>query len=326
MIVLTRLITAGIATLCFCIAGMEITNRIDGSLVMYQDPAESAETLAAEGRWAEASLLAEFSLTRPDLSDAKRAAEVSRRASEELDSFRGQIERFAHGAITGEPTDMASMMGSLSLDLFVIGDIRDLAVQGWKEATDGSGDSVILALSAVGLTTTLAPHLDWAPALLKALKRSGALTREFVKFLSHTVRQAAKTRDYGRLTTVVGDFGQAAKRLGPGPLRGAMAAVDNADDLTRVARAAEFDAGGTYALARLFGKDGVKAIGKDGKNVGALLTSVKAGSRISKFLKKTAGSLPTAWIVIIMGVSLLALIGTMLPGKRRLSQKRVTTR
>jgi hypothetical protein len=323
---LTRLITAGVATLCFFIAGMEITSRIGGSLVMYQDPAESAEALAAEGRWAEAAMLAEFSLSRPDLSDPKRAAEVSRRASEELDSFRGQIERFAHGAITGEPTDMASMMGSLSLDLFVIGDIRDLAVQGWKEAADGTGDSVILALSAVGLTTTLAPQLDWAPALLKALKRSGALTREFVQSLLLTVRQAAKTRDYGRLTTVVGDFGQAAKRLGPGPLRGAMAAVDSADDLSRVSKAAEFDANGTYALARLFGKDGVKAIGKDGKNVGSLLASVKGGSRISKFLRKTAGSLPTAWIVIILVVSLLALIYTVRPGKRRSTQTRVTTR
>ena len=51
---------------------------------------------------------------------------------------------------------LVTLMGNTLgyLDLFVIGDIRDLVVQGGRELNDGSGDDLILALSAVGLATT----------------------------------------------------------------------------------------------------------------------------------------------------------------------------
>lgn len=314
---ITRLCIAGTALLTLCLAGLELSERASGDLVLFHDPATSAASLAEEGRWAEAEIIAGFALSRPDLGERQGAEEILHRSNEELDSFRGQLERFTLGAVTGEPTDMPSMLGSLSLDLFMIGDIRDIAVQGWKEWSEGTGDGVILALSAIGLTTTLAPQLDWAPALLKALKRSGALTREFVQFLSRTARQASATGDYNKLTRIIGDFGQAAGRLGPGPLRGVMSSVDDAHDLTRVARASEVDPRSTYVLARLFGKDGVKAIDMDGRNVGKVAGSIKAGSRITKIAKKTTGSLPAIWLVIIMAVSLLALMATAYPGKRR---------
>ena len=199
-----RLCIAGAALTTLVFAGLELTDRIRGELVLTQDAALTAGEMADEGRWAEAGMVAEFVLSRPDLGDEEKAAQVLARSNEELESFRGQAVSFVHGAITGEPTDMPSMLGSLSLDLFVLGDIRDIAVQGWKEATDGSGDNLILALSAIGLTTTLAPHLDWAPALLKALKRTGALTKDFVEFLSRTARKAIGTGDYGDLTKTVG--------------------------------------------------------------------------------------------------------------------------
>ena len=39
-----------------------------------------------------------------------------------------------------------------------------------------AGALVIVALSAVGLATTLAPEVDWAPSLLKAARRAGSMT------------------------------------------------------------------------------------------------------------------------------------------------------
>lgn len=312
------MLIAGAAVFILFVSGFEFWQRLSGDLLLDDDPASDAGELAAQGRWAEARLIAEFALSRPDLGDANEAARILARSNDELQSFRGQLQRFAHGAITGEPTDMASMLGSLSLDLFVVGDIRDLAVQGWKEAADGSGDDLILALSAIGLTTTLAPQVDWAPALLKSLKRTGALTREFTQTLSRAASRALVSGDYRPLTRLVGDFGEAAARLGPGPLRGVMASVKDADDLGRIARASAVDPRSTYVVTRLFGTEGIKAIDTGGGNVGRVAGSIKAGSRAAKLVGKSAGALPTSWLAALMIASLLALLWAMLPGRRLL--------
>lgn len=236
-----RLCIVGAAAISLFLSGLALSSRIRGELVLYQDAAENAADLARDGRWVEARMVAGFALSRPELGDENKARDVLLRSNEELESFKGQLKRFTYGAVPGEPTDMPSMLGSLSLDLFVLGDIRDLAVQGWKEAVDGSGDSVIPTLSAIGLTTTLAPHLD------------------------------------------------------------------------RVASGAEVVPRSTYVAARPFGKDGVKAIDMNGKNVSQVAASVKAGSRVGKFASKSIGVLPTPWLGAVAVASLLILIEAVLP-------------
>ncbi|MDJ0956186.1 MAG: hypothetical protein QNI91_05005 [Arenicellales bacterium] len=308
---------AGFAALCCYSAGYEIIHRLQGSLILAEDPIDSTKSLAAEERWAEVKMMTDFLVERPDLVDSEQVGSLSRQADLELNSFWGQTQSFAQGAVTGEPTDLASMLGSLSLDLFVIGDIRDLAVQGWKQIQYGSGDTLILALSAIGLTTTLAPHLDWAPALMKALTRTGALTSRFMRSLTRTSREAIKTGQYTKLSGVVTDLGKAAKRLGPGPLRGVTRSVDSAEDLAKVAKAAEIDAKGTYFMTRMFGKDGVKLISKDGKNIGLLVTSVKTGSRLTKLVHKSVGVVPTMWLSLILALSIAVLISVAVPRPRR---------
>lgn len=296
----------------------ELSNRFDEeSWVLPVDPVDEIRALAAQKRWAEARLLADFVKENPHLGDERAAAELSSLADVELDSYRGQLRGFARGAATGEPTDGASMLGSLSLDLFVIGDIRDLAVQGWKEMRYGEGDTVILALSAVGLTTTLAPQFDWAPALLKALKRTGALTRGFLRSLKNASRTAVRTGRFDAVGKITADVGRTARHLGPGPLRGAMRSVDSADDLARLARASEVSPRGTYAIARLFGNSGVKRISKDGGNVGRLVTTMKAGSRLGKIATKSVGTLPSSWLAVLLGVAALIAAATLWPRRRR---------
>jgi hypothetical protein len=96
-----------------------------------------------------------------------------------------------------------------------------------------------------------------------------------------------------------------------------MASVDSPEDLAKVARAAEVDATSTYVLARLFGKNGVKMIDNNGKNVGALAASIKTGSRLTKAVKKSTAAVSTTWLSLILTISVLILIVTVIPGRRR---------
>ena len=300
------------ASICLLSLHAIYLRHADESLILPGDLLQPAEELSRTRHWAEAKMLGEFVIANPELGDAERARDIVDRSDAAMDSVLGTAERFVHGAVTGEPNDVAGLIGSVSLDLFVIGDIRDLLVQGWKQWQYDEGDTVILSLSAVGLATTLAPHLDWAPALMKSFRRVGALSADFTRQLTTMSRAAVKSGRLEALTATLTDFGRAARRLGPGPLAGVMRQVDDADALKRVADAAAVDPHGTYVLATVFGKTGIERIARGGGNVGALVASIKVGSRAGKTLRKATSVLPTALLASVAAAA--ALVAVLLLG------------
>lgn len=291
----------------------------DRKYPVQEAPLARAQTLLGEERWEEARLLARFVKDHPAAGDAVEARKIAAGAFAGKRAAGGKVERFLHGAVTGEPEDIPSLLGSLSLDLFVVGDIRDLAVQGYKEWQYDDGDKLILGLSAVGLATSLTPVLDWAPAVMKGFKRSGALTPGFTKALGRTSADAMKTRKFGALADVAADFGKATKRLGPGPMKGAMKAVDSERSLKRLANAAAVNPAATYSVASLMGKRGIKLIRIDGKNIGKVAGHIKVGSRLVKSLRKTTRVVPDGWLWGAMLAGWFLLAALFLRRRRRRS-------
>lgn len=313
-----RLAFALIATVVVILTVYELRDRyFAASLVLTIDPIERAEQLAQQSRWAETEWLAEFTRDHSALGDAEQARRLLLEAKSHLGGARERAARFVSGAVTGEPADMFSLMGSLSLDLFVIGDIRDIAVQGWKQIHYGSGDEIVLALSATGLATTLMPHMDWAPALLKALRRVGALNARLIRTLKVTSRDALRTGDFRKLSVMVKDVGDMSLRLGPGPLRGTMPAVETAADLSKLADAAKVSARDTYVLSSLFGSRGIRRLHADGSNVIGLVGSIKMGSRVAKIAKKITGAISPALLLLLLMVSILTLWWSLRPRQGR---------
>ncbi|MGU9956930.1 MAG: hypothetical protein ACNYPI_04620 [Arenicellales bacterium WSBS_2016_MAG_OTU3] len=278
-------------------------------LLISDSSAEAAQSLLQQKRWAEAKLMTEFVRQFPNLNqsetDAQNAERIDKAATTEIDSNWSNVKSFAQGMATGEPHDMSSMLGSLSLDLFVIGDVRDLVVQGWKQAVYGNGDKLILALSAVGLVSTLAPELDWAPALMKGFRKMGALSERFVKSVSDLGSRALTSGNYSALGKVMSDFGSAAKHLGPGPLAHVMKTVDTPLSLGKLSGAAAVNPAGAYGLVAMTGKTGVKRLGKDGANVAVLLRTAKTSSRLAKSVYKFTDVVPAAWLGVGMVAGLL---------------------
>jgi hypothetical protein len=73
-----------------------------------------------------------------------------------------------NGVIRGEVYDTYSGLGAISVDLCVIGDIRDLGIQGWKYLTGSQGfDGFLTILSAAGIGLSATPFLDGTNALAK---------------------------------------------------------------------------------------------------------------------------------------------------------------
>ncbi len=302
-----KLFTKAVLFTVLIVIMIELVERYRGSVELPFDPVARAQQLSDEKRHAESRLLANFVIQNPRLGDQQLADEIVQRESEALESLTGKLRRFARGAASGEPTDGASLLGSMSLDFFVIGDVRDIIVQGYREITNDDGDKLILGLSAVGLATTLTPEFDWAPSMLKSFRRSGALNPSFGKNLLKLSDEAIKTRQFSKLTAVTQDFASAARKMGPGPLSAAVRSVNNATDMTRLSRAAAKDFRGTYVIATGFGNSGVKQIAKDGGNIATLVSKLRRSTRGIKILRKTFSIVPTV-ILVLVAVLLLGLL------------------
>jgi hypothetical protein len=133
--------------------------------------------------------------------------------------------------------------------------VRDLVIQGGRYVLDGETDELILILSGVGLATTLAPEVDWVPAILKAARRTGALT----KGLAEYIVAAAKAGRTEALTTLMRHVRRLAEHASPGGAARLLRYADTPEDVARLARFVEAEKSGAFALY-VTGKEGADLV------------------------------------------------------------------
>ena len=193
------------------------------------------QALRNDGRYGEALAIADAGLE--DYVEAGMPVEAAalKKLRGEVDAEQGSLARrvkdVGWGAISGHGDSIESLAGAVVADLFVVGDVRDLLIQGYKWIAGDDPDPLIAALSAAGLVTTLAPEIDWVPSLLKVARKTGALTRSFGDWMLRALR-ASDTAAAKRSMTSIAHL---AEHAAPGGAMRAMKTVQTAEDLTRLA-------------------------------------------------------------------------------------------
>ncbi len=203
------------------------------------DPIPEITRLREAGRFGESLLLADAALLRDPPSERAARLRSEREATIAAQSaWLTRLRDVGIGAVTGgagvEPGNMSleMLLGAVATDMLVVGDVRDLIIQGARLIRDGEADPVIVALSGVGLATTLAPAADWAPALLKAARRAGALSTELVEF----ILGAARSGRTAALTNMVDDVARIATGSSPGVAARLIRLARSPGDLARMGR------------------------------------------------------------------------------------------
>lgn len=229
----------------------------------YCDYLGEAEQLRAAGHYGEALATVEAGLAYgpvglgPALDDA-RAAIIAER-----DSWTRRAWDFGGGAITGRDNTPEALAGAVAADFFVIGDVRDLAIQGGRVLRDEEVDYLITGLSAVGVATTVAPYLDGPVSLLKRAAKAKVLRPRFVEQVSRWLRRASEPEARRALGGTFAEMEHLTKRLGPGGTMRALAHVEDAGDLRLIRRFAEQTPHAEHVL-RVSGRQGVAALRRVG--------------------------------------------------------------
>jgi hypothetical protein len=117
-------------------------------------------------------------------------------------------ESFAFGFVTGEPRDMAGLVGTTLGDLFVFGDLRDAARESGRLVMGEPADELILGLACIGLAITGGTYATLgaiAPArvglsVAKAARRSGQFGADLAATFGRMLRGVV---DWGRLKNAI---------------------------------------------------------------------------------------------------------------------------
>lgn len=232
------------------------------------DYAAEVDALRAEGRYAEAALVGEVGLEDADVQGAAREAlrAAAARNAAERDSILRRLADAGRGAVTGQGDSLESLIGAVGTDLFVVGDVRDLAIQGTRLMVDGEADPVILALSGAGIALTAAPQVDWAASILKIARKSGAMSARLADEVVAMARGAAGGAGGGggggtRLLTDVAEIARAAS---PGGAVRLLRHVESAEDVASAAAFLRRSGPGPRGFLALHvtGADGLKLVSK----------------------------------------------------------------
>lgn len=171
------------------------------------------------------------------------------------------IYNFAHGFITGEPQDLAGFAGATTGDLFVFGDVRDLAREGGRWATGGDADPLIVGLAAAGLAVTAGTYFSLGAAapvrvgstLLKVARRTGRIGTR----LADNVTGLLKGGRRARVADALVDVAQIQRRGGTRAALESLRHADNVTDIARAGKIAEKKGKSTLAIFKRLGRGAV---------------------------------------------------------------------
>ncbi len=220
------------------------------------DYASEVATLRAEGRFAEAIVIADAGLAWTDgPGNGPKRAEIERQRQltvDEQSSWLRRAKDVGWGALSGKGESLEQLIGAIAADMFVVGDIRDLLIQGGTWASGGDPDPLIVSLSAVGIVLTVAPEIDWAPALLKVARKAGAVTEGLKDFFVRGV----KLRRTEALAGAFGDVTKLASKASPAGAIRIMRFAENEAELAKLASFAERNGAKGGAALLITGREG----------------------------------------------------------------------
>lgn len=304
----------GVAKFCLAISAVALVAawphaRYSAKLIAAQDdPASLSDLQIAEAlrrdqgmisRQVEAALAAgdaDLARSLVELAGAHRVAlpdELTRRVDDAVaaDGAPAQVAtRFATGLVTGQADDLAGLSGTITGDLFVFGDIRDVIREGKHLATGEAADHLVLGLAAAGLAVTAATYVSVgaaAPAragltLVKDARKVGCISEGLAKWAGRSAREvvdapalqravadasllrpaktldavkaAVRTEKAGGLMRFAKDVGKIGEKAGTRGAFDALKVAENPKDVARAAKLAEAKGGQTRAIIKLLGR------------------------------------------------------------------------
>jgi hypothetical protein len=307
---------AGVAVSCALGAAVWPHARDAGLLLTAQDdPAALAETQVSSALRNNQKIVsdnieqalakgdADLAASFVELAGANHVAvsdDLSRRVSEavaEEKSTSHLARQFATGLVTGNADDVASLSGTVTGDLFVFGDIRDVVRETKHLAMGEETDRLVLGLATAGLAVTAATYVSVGGAapvraglsLVKDARKVGRLGEGLAEWAGRSARDivdtpvleeavasssvlhpsnsvsaisaAFRAEKAGALVRLAKDVGRITEKVGTRGALDTLKIAEGPKDVSRAARLAEAEGGKTRAILKILGRGALLLLG-----------------------------------------------------------------
>jgi hypothetical protein len=161
-----------IAFIVFIVLSSGLASYVDWKAAGF-DPIREIQRLRNQGLRDEALEVVNFLKERTHGKDP----EIISHLKEELDyGFLEKVKSAAwNGVVKGEVYDTYSGLGSVSADLTLFGDLRDLLIQTWKRIMGlPDADNWVMGLSLAGISFSTFPFINGSYAVAKSLAKYSA--------------------------------------------------------------------------------------------------------------------------------------------------------
>ena len=251
------------------------------------------KTLKKEGNLSEAQELARFVLRHPDMPGQDEARILESELETEIHSLWGKTKRATKGFVMGSGSSIEELSGGIAADMIIYGDVRDLFKQGYYIVTGKETDPVIATLAGIGLLTEAVDLVDWAPAVLKAFRKIGALSQRFADFVLTAMKKSVKGGKLdGTLKTSLENLACLTDKMGLARTSTVFKHVDDPADLAAITAVAQKNVDAAYFTVKNGGTEGVfliKSMGDTDAGIAKMAQAAKKGPAGIQWLKRGGG-------------------------------------
>jgi len=160
------------------------------------DPLPHTKELIKEKKYAQADAYLSYFITYPYVKKNPESRKLLQEIQEKRNSYKYQGEKLIEGIVNGKSDEDIGKASAIASDFLLIGDIRDLSIEGTHYYDDKKVDKVVVALSSLGLIATVSTiytlgataPIKTSISVLKYAKRANKLPI----WLSNSLVQQAK--------------------------------------------------------------------------------------------------------------------------------------
>lgn len=206
----------------FSLLLLEERKTFDIRTLVQIDPIPHTERLIKENKLVDAyeylSYFMEFDYVKENPKSKKLLESIEAKRS----SYSYRADKFLEGLIKGGSDEDIGKASAIASDFLVIGDVRDLAIQGQHYYNNEEVDNVMVALSSIGLLATAstvyslgaAAPVKTSISILKYGKRADKIPSWLNKTLLQEAKIAKETKSLNQVQTLLQPVNKLYEKVG----------------------------------------------------------------------------------------------------------------
>ncbi|OQW93230.1 MAG: hypothetical protein BWK79_12240 [Beggiatoa sp. IS2] len=234
------------------------------------DPIPHTQELIDQKRYAEADEYLSFFMEYDYVATNPMAVTLHRQIKEQRDHYLYRLKKAAEGVTQGRSDEIEGQIAAVVSDFLIIGDIRDLTLEGLKWWQKEEVDEFIVALSTIGVVATAGVALTAGssaaakPALsfLKMARKVDKVPNWLRKDLIKSAKVVKETKKLDSVTDVFTATRASFKTSGVRSTLILMSQADDVNSFKKLTKLGTKFGNKTGVFVDLTGKEGLKLVDK----------------------------------------------------------------